>query len=138
MAHRLRALALLPGDPGLIPSTHMAAQSVFNSNSRRSHTLTKYTCRQNTSAHKVKIATTTTTKTYEVKRNLRLLKKTKVKFSDLEKWATYKFKYCLQKGSIKEDQETLWKNIYNCRENFKNCFHENTIINSVNKFQIKL
>jgi len=25
MVHGLRALAVLPGDPGLIPSTHMAA-----------------------------------------------------------------------------------------------------------------
>jgi hypothetical protein len=40
MVQWLRALSVLPKDPGLIPSTHMAAQAVCNSSSNGSDSLT--------------------------------------------------------------------------------------------------
>ena len=53
MAQQLRALTVLPEDPDSVPSTHMTAHNfLYLQDLTPSH---RNTCRQNTSAHKIKI-----------------------------------------------------------------------------------
>ena len=50
MAQQLRALTDLPGDPGLIPSTHIVHNCLLPQDLTLSH---RHTCRQNTNARKI-------------------------------------------------------------------------------------
>jgi hypothetical protein len=53
MAQQLRALAILPENPGLLPSTHMAAHTCSNCSSRGPNALTQIHTQADSSEHEV-------------------------------------------------------------------------------------